>query len=192
MIKAVIFDFFGVLAVRGVGSFSKTYYPNDAEKIKLTEDLQDKLNLGTLGYDGYIDGLAKVGGVGREEVLRYTEDYKANAELLDCIQRELKPKYKIGIISNAGDDWVDEVLGSDTKLFDDIVLSYKVGIIKPEPEIYEISTKNLGVRPEEAVFIDDILKYCQGAEAVGMNTIWYKDFDQFKTELETILASGTN
>mgnify|MGYP000088298240 CR=1 FL=1 len=189
MIRAVIFDFFGVLASRDSASFRKAHladYPQKDQKAKI---LNDELGRGNLGYDDFISELAKLGGVDRETVLGFTENYHPNTELLDYIQGILKPNYKLGIISNAGDDWVLRILGDKIyKLFDDIILSYKVGMIKPEPEIYKMSARNLGVNPGDCVFIDDILTYCQGAEHVGMSTIWYQDFKQMKRELEAILA----
>ena len=191
MIKAVIFDFFGVLALRGSESFRKTHFQQDKQKFGKAQELNDEYNRGIIGYDDFIGGLAQLGEVGREEVLEFTENYQPNAELLDYIKNELKPKYKIGIISNAGEDWVMKILGQGyQKLFDDIVLSYKISSIKPEAEIYGISAHNLGVKFEECVFIDDILRYCQGAEQVGMNSIWYQNFDEFKAELAKLLAAG--
>lgn len=191
MIKAVIFDFFGVLALRGTTSFRQSYFPDDQNKIRQADGLKDKLNRGDISYDGYVDGLAKVAGVNRESVLEHTENYHDNSKLISYITENLKPKYKIGIISNAGEDWVLKILGkSNLALFDDIILSYKVDFVKPEPQIYDMSAKNLDVEPQQCVFVDDILKYCQGAEAVGMKSIWYKDFPQMKTELEIILTSS--
>ena len=193
MIKAIIFDFFGVLAVRGFASFAKTYYPNDTQKINQTKKLQDQLGLGLISYDDFISALAEIGDVDRNRVLSYTEDYQPNGELLDYIRTDLRPKYKLGIISNAGLDWVIKILGSSNqKMFDDIILSYKVGVIKPGAEIYKISAKNLGVKEDECLFIDDILTYCQGAEAVGMKGLWFKDFAQMKTELEKLLSTRSN
>ncbi len=193
MIKAVIFDFFGVLADHDSTSFRKAYFANDAQKDAEAQRLNDELGRGDLGYDDFIDRLAKLGGVSREQVLVYTEDYQPNQQLLDYIRRDLKPSYKVGIISNAGQDWVLKIIGEENlKLFDDVILSYKVRMIKPDPEIYELSVKNLGVKPQESVFIDDILRYCQGAEHVGMNTVWYQNFSGFKSELESILAPGSD
>jgi HAD superfamily hydrolase (TIGR01509 family) len=190
MIKAVIFDFFGVLALRNSASFRQTYYPEDSEKTNRTKKIQDDLGRGDISYDDYIDGLARIGGVDREVVLKYTEEYQSNIELLEYIRNHLKPNYKLGIISNAGADWVLRILGpTNVDLFDDIVLSYKVGMIKPEPEIYELSAKNLGVKSAEAVFVDDIMTYCQGAESAGMKTVWYHDFQQMRKQLEKILPA---
>jgi HAD superfamily hydrolase (TIGR01509 family) len=189
VIKAVIFDFFGVLALRDSASFRQTFYPHDGQKTQQTKQLQDQLSLGKIGYDDFIDGLAKIGGVGRQEVLKYTEEYHPNMELLGYIRDTLKPDRKIGIISNAGDDWVLKILGQEGKaLFDDIILSYKVSSIKPQAEIYEMSATNLGVKPDDCVFIDDIFTYCSGAEAVGMKSIWYQNFGQFKADMEKLLS----
>jgi HAD superfamily hydrolase (TIGR01509 family) len=191
MIKAIIFDFFNVLAVRDSASFRKTFYPNDKQRNDLTLKLQEELGRGIIGYDNFITALSAISGVDKETVLQYTENYQPNSELMDYIRKSLKPKYKIGMISNTGANWVSEILGdAGKKLFDDIVLSYKTGIIKPEAQIYELSAKNLGVMPEECVFIDDILGYCVGAEAVGMNTIWYQNFKQMRGELEKYLSPG--
>ena len=193
MIKAVIFDFFGVLADHDAMSFRKAYLANDPKKDAEAQRLNDELGRGDLGYDDFIDGLAKLGGVSREKVLVYTEDYHPNQQLLGYIRDELKPRYKTGIISNAGQDWVLKILGEDNlKLFDNVILSYKVKMIKPDPEIYELSAKNLDLKTEECVFIDDILRYCEGAEQVGMNTVWYQDFSGFKSQLEKILAASSN
>lgn len=193
MIKAVIFDFFGVLSLRGTESFRKTYFKDDKAKFEQAQALNDELNRGNISFDDFNDGLAKLGGVNRETVLGFTENYEPNIELLNYLKKELKPKYKIGIISNAGEDWVLKILGGDYKnLFDDIVLSYKVGLIKPEPEIYEMSARNLGVKEEECVFIDDILRYCQGAEQVGMNSIWYQGFRGFEADMAKLLAAGSD
>lgn len=188
MIKAIIFDFFGVLGVRGSESFRQAYVGDDTKKSEKIRSLQDKLGLGSIGYDDYISALSKISGVDRGTVLQYTEDYQPNLELLEYIRSGLKPKYKIGIISNAGADWVLRILGSSNmKMFDDIILSYKVRFIKPNPEIYNMSAKNLGVKEQECIFIDDISPYCEGAEAVGMKSIRYRNFKQMKTELEQIL-----
>lgn len=193
MIKAVIFDFFGVLAVRGSVGFRQTYFADDELKMAQAKKLQDELGLGKIGYDDFVDGLAKLGGVDRDTVLKYTEDYQPNQELLDYIRAELKPAYKLGIISNAGADWVLRILGrSNTKLFNDIILSYQVEVIKPEAEIYRMSARNLGVQASECVFVDDITTYCDGARTVGMKAIWYKDFEQMKSELEKLLRSISN
>jgi putative hydrolase of the HAD superfamily len=193
LIKAVIFDFFGVLAMQGAGSFRKNFYPEDNKKLAKHRQLQDLHHAGKMGYNEFIDELAKLGDTDRDTVLKFTEQYEPNYELLDYIRENLNKHYKLGIISNAGSDVVTRLLGKKYGgLFDDAVLSYKVRMIKPEPEIYELSAKNLGVITSECIFIDDISTYCEGAERTGMSSIWYRNFEQFQKELKSLLAASSN
>jgi putative hydrolase of the HAD superfamily len=54
--------------------------------------------------------------------------------------------------------------------FDDIVLSFEVGLRKPDPAIYREALRRLDVEPARAVFVDDQPDYCDGAAAVGIGT----------------------
>ncbi|HLG91218.1 MAG TPA: HAD-IA family hydrolase [Candidatus Saccharimonadales bacterium] len=111
-----------------------------------------------------------------------------NEVLLTYIRTKLKPRYKIAIISNALADFIPEILSQeDINLFDDIVISHRVGVAKPEPAIYEISLGNLGVRANEAVFTDDTEVFCVAARSLGMQAILYENFEQTKNDLEQLL-----
>ena len=54
---------------------------------------------------------------------------------------------------------------------DAIVLSFEVGVAKPDAGIYRAALAALGVRPEEAVFVDDQAAYCDGAAALGIESV---------------------
>jgi HAD superfamily hydrolase (TIGR01509 family) len=56
-------------------------------------------------------------------------------------------------------------------VMDAIVLSFEVGVAKPDAEIYEAALDALGARPEEAVFVDDQAAYCDGAAALGIESV---------------------
>lgn len=53
---------------------------------------------------------------------------------------------------------------------DVVVLSFEVGVAKPDAGIYLSALEGLRVAPDEAVFVDDQAAYCDGAEAVGLET----------------------
>ncbi|MGA9162313.1 MAG: HAD family hydrolase [Actinomycetota bacterium] len=53
---------------------------------------------------------------------------------------------------------------------DALILSFEVGVAKPDPGIYLAALGALGVRPAEAVFVDDQAGYCDGAEAIGIRS----------------------
>ncbi len=61
------------------------------------------------------------------------------------------------------------------ELFDDVVISAEVGLHKPQPEIYRLAADRLGVQPADCLFVDDLRENCEGAEAVGMTAIRFRD-----------------
>lgn len=86
--------------------------------------------------------------------------------------RELRARgLRTAIVSNCDHSTrpiVDE-LGLEREA-DAIVLSFEVGVAKPDPGIYQAALDALAARPEEAVFVDDQAAYCEGAEAIGIRS----------------------
>ena len=58
---------------------------------------------------------------------------------------------------------------------------------KPDPRIYRLTCDRLGVRPEQAVFLDDQPDFVEGALETGMRAILFEDNDQAIAELEAAL-----
>jgi putative hydrolase of the HAD superfamily len=73
------------------------------------------------------------------------------------------------------------------QLFDHVLESSRLGVRKPERRFYELAVETLGVRPEEAVYLDDLGINLKPARAMGMTTIRVGDPDDALQELETIL-----
>jgi putative hydrolase of the HAD superfamily len=86
--------------------------------------------------------------------------------------RELRARgLRTAIVSNCDHSTrpiVDE-LGLEREA-DAVVLSFEVGVAKPDPRIYQAALDALAARPEEAVFVDDQAAYCEGAEAIGIRS----------------------
>ena len=72
-------------------------------------------------------------------------------------------------------------------LFDTIIESSKTGIRKPDPKIYEIACEEMGIQPNDAVFLDDLGINLKPARALGMTTIKVLTADQALIELESHL-----
>jgi putative hydrolase of the HAD superfamily len=64
------------------------------------------------------------------------------------------------------------------ELFDDVVISAEVGLHKPQPEIFRLAAERLEAQPAECIFVDDLRENCEGAEAVGMTAIRFRDPQQ--------------
>ncbi|MAL77577.1 MAG: HAD family hydrolase [Sneathiella sp.] len=62
---------------------------------------------------------------------------------------------------------VQKVMG----LFGEVIESSKIGLRKPDPRIYEYACGQMGVKPEEVVYLDDLGINLKPAAAMGMTTI---------------------
>jgi putative hydrolase of the HAD superfamily len=73
-------------------------------------------------------------------------------------------------------------------LFDQVVESSKVGVRKPEPRFYQIACDLLGIKPTEAVFLDDLGINLKPAALMGMRTIKVGAPEPAIAELEAVLG----
>lgn len=173
MIKAVVFDCFGVLTSDGWLPFAKRYFGHDDERMQAARDLNKQVDAGLIGYDDFVRQVADMAKLEPNEAYAQIENNVSNSELFDYISKSLKPRYKIGVLSNAGQNWLHELFGAEqTALFDAAVFSFQLGVVKPDPLMYQIICQKLAVEPSEAVFVDDIERYAEGARAIGMHSIW--------------------
>ena len=188
-IKAIIFDCFGVLVEDSINKFYSTYLFDKPEVVARIKELDHLSTEGKITFDELLTKISELSGVDINEVKTFLELNPNNEVLLDFIKKDLKPHFKIGFLSNAADDWLDDLFTKDSQaLFDDFVLSYQHGIRKPDTQIFQLSAERLRVPLEECIFIDDIAEYCNGATAIGMKAIQYKSFEQLKQEIDQILA----
>jgi len=188
MIRAIIFDCFGVLASDGWLPYKARYFA-DNPKLETEATLLNKdADAGRISYDTFIDKVAQLANLPEKTARQQIENNIPDEKLFAYI-RTLKPKFKVGMLSNASDDWLDEIFTEEqVALFDQISLSCNTGVIKPDTEAYEIILKKLDISPNKAVFVDDQPKYIDGAKQVGLHTILYANFGQFKQDLEKLVA----
>lgn len=194
MIKAIIFDCFGVLTVDKWKEFVTTL-PEDHKQA--AKDINHSYDRGEITSTEFISEVESLTGRTPREVEKIvigTDSANSkNSELLNYIS-QLKKDYKIGLLSNIASNWIRDTFldANEVILFDNIVLSYEVHMTKPDPRIFVLTCKKLEVEPNEAVMVDDIETYCAAAKDIGMHAIQYKDFESMKKDLEEILTTSNN
>jgi putative hydrolase of the HAD superfamily len=98
--------------------------------------------------------------------------------------RELRARgFRTAVVSNcdhATRPIVDELGLADEA--DAVLLSFEVGVAKPDAGIYRAALDALGAQPEGSVFVDDQAGYCDGAEALGIRSILILRNDAFPVE----------
>lgn len=87
--------------------------------------------------------------------------------------------YKVGLLSNIMPGYITEMITAG-KLpdvtYDAIIDSSQVGIIKPEPGIFELAQTQAGVPADEILFIDDSRPNIMAAGRLGWKVMWFDDY----------------
>lgn len=188
--KAIIFDCFGVVISDAltlmVNKFSETR-PQEAEEVRYLVGLSNRGLMDTEKAHREVAGLMGVSYDQYQHQIQHGEI--KDHELLDYI-KDLRGRYKTALLSNISPRGLELRFrpGELEQYFDVAIASGSIGYAKPEPEAYQAVTEQLGVTPEECIFIDDIKRYCDGAEALGMRTICYTDFTSFKQQFVQLLS----
>ncbi|MBI1855468.1 MAG: HAD family phosphatase [Chloroflexi bacterium] len=196
-VKAVFFDIGGVIL--------RTEYqaPREhlAERLNLTyeevykavfeSDTSRRASLGAVSVDEHWIAVTRTLGRPASEARAIHDEFFAgdviDKNLLDFI-RSLRPRYKTGVISNAWPDlraYIHEHKFDDA--FDCITISAEIGVMKPQPKIYQLALEQANVRASEAVFVDDMPANIEAANALGMRGILFHDPHETLAELKSFL-----
>jgi len=104
--------------------------------------------------------------------------------------RSLRGKFHTGLISNAWSGlrkFITEEKLID--LFDTIIISAEIGVVKPSAKIYEVALEQAKVGAGEAVFVDDVHANIEGCEKVGMKGVLFKDPQESLNHLKQLLKN---
>ena len=191
MIKAIIFDCFGVIITDALLVVCEELRARDPEAAQQVGDIIKANNRGMIDPKESTRLIAEILGISVEEFRDRIADGEAKDHLLLDYIAGLRPQYKTALLSNIAASSLYRRFAQDelSRCFDEIVISGDIGFAKPEPQAYEIAADRLGVRFDECLFTDDRDTFCEAARACGMQAIHYQSFDQFRAELERMLVS---
>lgn len=188
-ITAIIFDCFGVLVSEGWLPYKHKYFGDDSEKFEQATNMQKRADAGLTHHADFLQDVAELAGIDVSEARAQIDATVTDHELLAYIAT-LKPRHKIGFISNASQSWMDQFFTPEQiALFDGVDISSETGLLKPDPRAFEHIADVLDVSAEECILIDDQATYCEGARSIGMQAIPYKDLQSLKQELQKVLAT---
>jgi len=199
-IKAVIFDLGGVL----LRTTSPEVRSRLAGELGLDPGALDEriwggpdwelAEVGAISYEEYWGRVgASLGLSTPEEMAAFRQEYFSgdhmDQELLQLI-RDLRARYKIGLLSNAPDKlgyWLHQSWDIG-RFFDAVVYSAEVGIAKPDPRIYQLILEQLAVQPSEALFVDDDPRNVEAAAALGIQAIRFTSTEALTVDLRQHLT----
>ncbi len=164
----------------------------DLSRLVFESETSRQASIGKLTTQAHWAAVARRLARPAEESAALREEFFAgdvlDRSLLDFI-RSLRPERKTAVLSNAWPDARDYLLQNKFEdAFDVIVFSAEVGLMKPDPAIYELALRRLDVRPDEAAFVDDTTANVEAAQALGLHGVAFRSPSQLRKDLSLLLT----
>jgi len=102
----------------------------------------------------------------------------------------LRPRYRTGILSNslAGARREEQARYGFEQLTDVVIYSAEVGLAKPDPRVYQVLCSELGVEPDDLVFVDNRLPNVEAACNLGIHGILHVSTPESIKAVNTLLG----
>lgn len=114
----------------------------------------------------------------------------SNVEMQAFVREVADAGFRTALVSNVVHEWIatwESLIPLDLP-FEARVYSCVIGARKPEPEIYLAAADELGVEPQETLFLDDFEAMVDGARAVGMQAVHVTDTPAAIAQARALLA----
>ncbi len=185
--KAIIFDCFGVLYPQATGAFFEKHKEQFSNSSEALDDLNLKIDLGKINRAQFFAGLEASSGIPASEIQEEIDSQLIVDNKLITLIKRLKHKYKIGLLSNAGEEEIAIIYRDKIDfLFDVQAVSYEVGSVKPDAALFITCTDRLGLAPEECLFVDDSRSNIDAARKLNLDVLHYPVFGQIPSELSNL------
>lgn len=113
----------------------------------------------------------------------YNDVFSLNPPVYQILM-DLKTKCRLVLLSNTDVERFGFIKKKfpEILVFDEYVLSYEEGFIKPQPQIYGIALEKANANADECVFIDDRKENIEAAKKFGINTILFDPQKDLRSE----------
>lgn len=112
--------------------------------------------------------------------------FALNTELLQYFQK-LKGKISLSLFSSGRNYEAPEIKKKLDPIFDHYFNTSNLGLGKTDPQVYAIIAEKLNKKPEEIVFIDDVLAHVEAANKTGLKGIHYRNNEELILKLRKFL-----
>ncbi|MBI4618893.1 MAG: HAD family phosphatase [Desulfobacterales bacterium] len=197
MIKTIIFDlgkvilnFDHMLICDGIARYSK-YSSNDVCQLGFNSETFELYDRGKIKSEDLFQWILRRFDINISyDMFKsvWSDIFSLNDSVETVLSALKKNGYYLVLVSNTNElhfDFIRENF-KVIELFDDLVLSYRIGYSKPHKEIFREALKRAGSSPEDSVYIDDIEEFCKAAEDLGINSILYRSTEQLIKCLEEL------
>lgn len=185
MIKAILFDFAGVIVSDGYWLWLADCVPKLDEKREFFQKLSERGDAGSIPQDEFLRLLSEATGVPSNTIYpQIMQKVRIHNDLLHLVTR-LRKNYQVGLITNYTYGLFDQLSKKYhlATYFDHILVSSIVGFIKPDSRFYQLMFNALNVYASECVYIDDRAYQVNEAKKLGMQSLLYSDVTHLTSDL---------
>lgn len=189
MYKVILFDFFGVFCAPMATNWFKKAVPEHEAKLAAFQALCTQSDLGKLSRSDFNKEASKLTGISIAEVVQGIEaEIVIDTALANYAKKLKQLGFRVACLSNGSHEWTLQVINEHglEHLFEQVILSSDLGIVKPDSEIYLQALRKLDVQPSQAIFIDDRQANVQAAEALGIRSLLFSSTPSFMKDFETL------
>ncbi len=181
-----IFDFFGVIASELSSIWFAQHLP-EYDSSELRQKYLNDADLGNCSLNELFDKLAILSHQSASDVTEQWFGLVAVHQDVVTIIEQLSQQHTVALCSNAPSEFIRPILKQYKLdgLFDEIVVSGEVGMIKPNEDIFIHTLDVLKVEPADTTFVDDTKENIETAIRMGMKTILFKETHDIASLLHT-------
>lgn len=194
MIRALIFDLGGVVVpldfdhgFRQIAGYSP-HPPEELRRRLSSTDLYLRAETGAITPEAFYKEMSRLLDLSaEEEEFRriWCSIFPPHTLIDEDWLGSLRRRYRILLLSNTNQihfDWIREHYPI-LRHFDDFVLSYQVGHMKPAPQIYREAVRRAGCAPGECFYTDDVAANVEGARREGLDAVQFVDSGRLAADL---------
>ena len=152
----------------------KEYTIEELQKLWVTSEATKKFETGKISFDEFANAVIR-----EFKVSLSPEEIKKNfcaitgppkPKFMELFT-ELKKNFTLSVLSNTNQPHIDFLRQKYDlfNIFDNLFLSYEIGMMKPFPEIFEYVIKKLNTKPQNILFFDDSSINTEAAKKLGIN-----------------------
>jgi putative hydrolase of the HAD superfamily len=187
MVKAIVLDFGGVIIRTedhtGRRELEKKYgLPQGSiHNLVFESEVSQSASVGELDSSKIWDFIAGELSLSDDELNQFKDKFWAgdfiDHELIEFM-KSCRPIYKTAILSNAWNNLRSTLAEAynikEGESVDHILVSAELGVVKPDPKIYQILAKTIDCDFNDILFVDDYIENIKSANSLGIQTIHYR------------------
>jgi glucose-1-phosphatase len=194
---AVIFDFGNVICSFSVDLFINGLSERSGKSREQMLQIMPGINrlaveyeTGLVSSEDFFSRLCTLADITitRDDFLHAYTDIFSPIQETHALIRELKPAYKLGLLSNTNEwHYLHSIRPVEVfPLFDAVTLSYEVKAMKPAPAIYADMLRKLDLPAERCIYIDDLHENVVAAAGLGLHALHFTGSGRLRAELQSL------